>query len=260
MTKLHIGPAMRYQWGYMWRSGLQTAGVLLGIMLIVNIISSVLYVSYTESSNNFMYTFIEAFNINTEHPRIFLFDLGGVFAIMLFIAGIASIREDLRFFIQHGMGRITTCVANILIGLIAAAGAGLFSEIISFLSNNVSFLHGGVRWFPSDNFFVSWLLHSLSFFLAWQLGTLISLIYYRLNTVMKVVFSVVAGALFLGIIPGVSIPRIIFFGIPLTFSAGDGSTLLDFFNSSAYLGLIIAVIGILCAIGNFLLIRRATIK
>ena len=257
MTKLHIKPAMRYQWSYMWRAALWTAGILIAIMLLVNVIASVIYFSYADIPirGDIGYAINEAFG----SMHVSMIDVGGMLTLMLFIAGICAIREDLRFFIQHGMGRKTTYIANILISLITAAVAGLFSVLLSLISANVGFLHVSLTWFHNENFFISWLLHTLSLFFAWQLGTLISLIYYRLNTLMKVVFSVAAGALFLGVIPGLSISGIFAFGVPILFSTGDGITLTGFLSNPGNLGLVIFVMGALCTIGNFLLIRRATI-
>ena len=252
MTNLHIKPAMRYQWNYMWRAGLWVAAILIGIILLINVIAAVIYISYANIpvTGDIGYALNEAFG----SMRISIIDIGGIFTLMLFIVGIFTIREDLRFFIQHGMGRKTTYVANILISLITAAAAGLFSELLALLVNNVEFLHGSISGFPTDNFFASWLLHTLSLFFAWHLGTMISLIYYRLNTLGKVLFSVTAGALFLFIIP-VSLAPFVDFIFP-----ASGPAVFNLLTNPALLGLITFGLTAVCAIISFLLIRRATIK
>jgi len=235
----------------MWKSGLMVAAIVLGVMLILSLIANALYFGVADS---LIYNLGGRLDINIENGGgMVIFDIGGIFTVMLFIVGICAIREDLRLFIQHGMGRKTTYICNILIGIIAAIGAGFFSELLALLSANFMLFSNGIIAI-SDNFFVSWLLRTLSLFFAWQLGTMISLIYYRLNTIMKVLFSVVAGVLFLGILP-ISIINIFDVLFP-----SEGSVLANFFVSPLTLGLVMLGMGVICTVISFPLIRRAPTK
>ncbi|MCL2201312.1 MAG: hypothetical protein FWB75_05040 [Oscillospiraceae bacterium] len=256
MTKLHIGPAMRYQWNYMWKSGLAAAGVMLAIMIILAIILTVT-VTYTGADGYIVEAVNEDLNLNIDFSgSLTVLDAGGIFTMMLFIVGIVSVREDLKFFIQHGMGRKTTYAANILISLICAAGASLISLIFLLISEFIPLFHVNLTNIFSNNPLVSWLLSTLSMFFAWQLGSLISLIYYRLNTLAKVIFSIAAAALFLFVLRGLfsNLLDVLFPGYT-TFWGVTG-----FFGNPVNLALTLLAAGIVCSIGNFLLIRRAPIK
>ena len=183
--------------------------------------------------------------------------IGPVVFVHFLVMGIVCIRADLRFFLQHGLGRRTTYFGHLYCSLVSSIVLGLVSELLNYVGG---FLPGSL--FASSAFDIrgalaGWLTHSIVFFLAWQLGVLISLIYYRLGKLGKVVFSVVAVATVV-----FALPRVIG---SLAGAAGDLADLIQRFvesppNFSAYVLFFVLPLGILAAVGNFLLIRRVQIK
>ena len=185
--------------------------------------------------------------------------IGGVGFIHLLVLGIAGIRSDLRFFIQHGIGRRTTFFSNLYGSIICSIALGLFCEIVNV---SVSLLPGFVvetEWLV-QSFLISWLSHAVMFFFAWQIGALISLVYYRLSKTQQIVFTVLAiAALVLGVrvlgVLGVMIEH-------LTGAIQLDATVfvIPVYAPTLTMPVIVLIIAILAAVGNYLLIRRVQIK
>jgi hypothetical protein len=186
-----------------------------------------------------------------------LYNLGPVAFLHFLIIGIAGIRDDLRFFLQHGIGRRTTYFSHLYSSLIAGFAVGLFCVLYSLAWSGVlgSFWGGPV--FNIPGFLLHWLIHGIGFFLAWQLGVLISLIYYRLGKLQKVVFSVLAVASILFALPQ-AVNRLI--GASGDFGDMIERVVVNPPNLTAPLLLASLPIGILMAAGNYLLLRRAPVR
>jgi len=238
MNNLNLKPAMRYQLDYLKNAFL----IALGILFVASIVISV---------------FI-SFRVLGENST--LMGIDGVFVIMIFIIGICGIREDLRFFIQHGMGRLTTYFSTLFASLICSAALGLIITAFTAFSSTLQIIRieSVFSWILLQSNSVPslislWILSTFTLFFANQLGILISLIYYRLNKIQCIVFSVLAGASI------IFIPR-----LTLTRRSNMGAEAFDsmwhnFFHTPATLILTFAIVGILAAIGSFLLLRRAQI-
>jgi len=190
-------------------------------------------------------------------------NIGGIFVITFFIVGIAGIREDLRFFLQNGMGRYTVYFSTLLASLICSAVLGLIFGLINALP--VQFV-SATAFGSSGSFLAGWIMSGVFLFFAWQLGTLISLIYYRLkNTFQIVAVSVAGGVLILSGLPNI-IYTFLYAVIPSSDVAAEvaeaineafyGATILPQNN----MPVVILLLGTVAAVLNFLLIRRAQVK
>ena len=251
MTKLRIKPALYYQLDAMWKATLTVAGIMAAVIILISLLANITVDSSNGSIDISIAGFLD-FNIGTN---IVYFSAASVLLIMVFVIGIGGIREDFKFYLQHGMGRMTTYLSTLLISLITGAVLGLFCEILNLISANWSaFPVVGFR-FPTGNFFYGWLLHLFSFVLAWQFGTLLSLIYYRLSKMGKVVFTVAWIALII-----FGFPSFIVYAVN-SLIPGDiaalGAALVNLFENPISLMLILLVMGTFCAALNFLLLRRA---
>ena len=185
------------------------------------------------------------------------FNLGPIVFFHFLILGIVGIREDLRFFLQHGIGRRTTYFSHLYCSLVSGIAIGLLSVLFDTIWGYVfSFFRDGLA-FSIQGLLAGWLMHFIYFFFAWQLGVLISMIYYRLGKLNKVIFSVAAVVTVVYVLP-----RVIFS------LAGVAGNLRDFIQRIieipsillTYTLLVALLLGILAAAGNYLLIRRAPVK
>jgi len=182
--------------------------------------------------------------------------IGGVGFVHFLIMGIAGIRCDLRFFIQHGIGRRTTFFSNLYGSLICSAALGLFCEVFNFISHNLLGLTFYGSAFTFQGFFTSWLAYTFTFFTAWQVGALISLIYYRLSKMQQIVFCVTTIAIFMLAVSG-GIRRLVGLGDDLGLVQTIVENIVLLTGLTAWVGLLV---GILAAAGNYLLLRRVQIK
>ena len=236
MGNMRLKAAMHYQLNYMFWASLSILGIAAAIAIFLRLVVGVVVI-----------------NINLlgdASESSFLFSAGAILAVTLFIIGIAGIREDLKFFIQHGMGRGTTYFSHILTSLISGLILGLLCQLFDLIIYWVwpAFPVSGLR-FPVEGFFAGWMLHTLCFFFVWQLGALISLIYYRMNNwIQSLIFS------------------LLLFGSPLFIGMAIGNfdgvvdTIINFFVNPPAFAPLFLIGGVLAALGNFLLIRRAQIK
>jgi len=184
---MRIKPALHYQLDYVMWTVIWVIGIGVAISILAHIITGVVVLG----SINIGGFFVAGDSANMAYS------VGGVMIFIAFIFGVGGIREDLRFFVQNGLGRRTTFFATLFGALIAGAAIGLISEVFNLIHRAVPVFPLTGNQFNTGGFFVGWLMHIIAFTLAWQLGAMISLIYYRLSTVGAVVFSVVAGAMIL---------------------------------------------------------------
>jgi len=251
MNNLNLKPAMRYQMSYMWKSFITVFGIAMAVVTLVMIFFSVNIADGEAHILFFQITQDGAIN------TVIHFNMAAVMLFMFFIVGVSGIREDLRFYLQNGLSRRTVYASTVLSSAASGLGVGFISALFNLTGSILpgfpvrGFMFSDLQTYTALNFIGDLLLHTLCFFLAWQLGSLISLIYYRLGKIQQVVFSV------LGI-------AILIFGLPFSLAAvitrADFETLGAAFSSTLFIGIILLLVSILTAVGNFLLLRRAPLK
>jgi len=225
---MRLKPALRYQLEYMAKASLNTVCVIAIIVVAFRLLGAI-------------------FMIGGQIDNI---NMAVVAFVSLFIVGIASIREDLRMLLQHGMGRYTTYFSTLLIGIISGIVLGLFCELLNLIADR---WHGfpmtGLIPHDGQSFFVGWLLHASLLFLAWQLGVFISLLYYRMSKMQQIVFSISAIALSVFVLThAINSVADLEFAAPIVLPAP--LSLTAFVMSSTAL----------VAVLNFLLLRRAQVR
>jgi len=254
MTRLRLWPAMRYQLDYMLKNALATIGIICAILLIISIFAS--FTTGDGDSGTVSLNIIGILDFDFE-ATIMVFSVGAILVFMFFIVGIAGIREDFKFYLQHGMGRRTTYLSTLFSSLIVGAGWGLICQLLTLFFNTWAWFPATGLALPTENFFLGWLLHTLVLFFCWQFGTALSLIYYRLNKMGKIIFSVAGVALIIFVIPNI-INNIIDLILPDIGDAAEiGAALTAFFGNPLNLSLIILALGAISALANFLLLRKA---
>jgi len=235
MKGSRLKQTLQYQFDYFAWSSLYVYGIAIAVIAVITILT------VTAADGNIV-------NINVG--------IGGVGFVHLLVAGIAGIRSDLRFFIQHGISRRTTFFSNLYGSLICSVVLGLFCEFVYLVTGHLLRNINGVSAFATQNFFSGWMTHAAFFFFACQIGALISLIYYRLNKMQQIIFSVTAIA---ALVFGFSYIIRLVVGIAVL------DSLIQGFVESAvgFTGITIWVmllLGALAAAGNYLLMRRVQIK
>jgi len=271
MNTLRLKPAMRYQLNYMFWASIIAFAIAIAVLILLTVLVGV--TGFTDSVTVTEEVLVDGEWITINDDSIIVdagpinfdiaigvhntsgvtFQVAGIFALMLFIIGIAGTREDLRFFVQHGLSRKTTFVSTLLTSIIIAVAYALVSEAIYLAFTHLtSFPISGLR-ISSAGFFGRFSLQTLTLFFAWQLGAVISLIYYRMNTVAKVIFSITAGATIIFVIPAL-------IGFTVFSERSFLSVLVDFIATTHGTIILFLALGAICALGNYLLIRRAPIK
>jgi len=246
MGNMRLKPALYYQLDYMVRASLSVLGVLL-------LVSAANYLLINFFEGNFAIFMVI---IDGDISSMAL-NVGGVAVISLFIVGIVGIREDIKFFMQHGRGRYTTYFSTLLGSLISAAAIGLVCELFNLIGDAWHmFPLQGVN-FGGAGFIGSWVMHTVFFFGAWQLGMLVSLLYYRMSKMQQIIFSVAIGGIFLLALP-TFVPSLID-------SLVQGLEDMDwdafmFMPNVSMLAVPVVLGGVMAAGFNFLLLRRAQIK
>jgi len=251
MKTMNIWPAVRYHLEYVFWALLWTFGIVGAISVAIHIFFGAITTTGNVDVNILGFVLFSS----TERPEmIAMLNLGALAMFMFFIFGIAGIREDLRFYLQHGMGRRTTYWSFVVGALISGAVVGLLGEALNLAFRFwPAFPLSGLNFNPVSGFFIGWVLHIGFFFFAWQFGALLSLIYYRLSKNQQIIFTVAAIATFVIILPRAA--------ASLLPSADVIATAVYSFLSSPLNWIVI--IFSLCAgtaLGNFLLLRRANVK
>jgi len=231
-----LKPALIYQLSYVAWTSLCVLGIVAAIMIL------------TGTGTFFFF--------GTNDYTTGSYFVGGTIAVTFFVIGAGGIREDLKFMLQHGIGRKTTYLSNILGSLISGAALGLICEVLNLASIRWPVLSAGTLFLTDGGLFEGWMLHTLSFFIAWQMGSLISLIFYRMNKTQKIVLItfIIAMAVFSFI-----------FGLNRLIINVDGfvDMVVGFAENPLELGLLVlplVALGAIVSVFNFLLIYRAQIK
>lgn len=251
MKNMRLKPAMRYQLEYMLDAFLSIMGVTVLIMIAMFILG-VTFGAEAETEMNILVIG----SVNIGGMGNFSFNMASIMVMALFIIGIAGIREDIKMFLQHGMGRYTVYFSTLFAALVCGALMGLFFQLLNLLYYHWPVFPARGLGFQGSGFFSGWLWHMGVLFFAWQLGTLISLIYYRLSGRQAVIFSVAAGGLMLFVLPG-------FIGRLVSFVTSNVAGQAVFTPAPGGFGSRLTAIfffGMLSAGLNFLLIRRAQVR
>jgi len=235
MNASRLKQAMHYQLSYFSWSFLYVYGIAVAIVIAIG----------------FMVT------VNVNDVNISITGIGGVGFVHFLVMGIAGIRSDLKFYIQHGISRRTTFLSHLYASLICAIALGLFCEVFNLITYHLLgfVFHGSA--FTIQGFMTNWMMYAFAFFAAWQVGALLSLIYYRLSKMQQIVFSVAAIAII-----------VLAFAGGMRHLAGLGDDLGDLIRNiientirltemAAWIGLLI---GLLAAAGNYLLLQRVEVK
>ena len=267
MSNTRLKKAVRYQLDYALYSCLWVYGIATAIFVLLGFISN--HAGGIEAFfMDFAYivtrdTPMVELNVNDNVSGTTIFNYMPIAVVHFFILGIIGIREDIMFFLQHGIGRVTTYASHIVSSLIT-------STLIAFIFALIDFIAGNVAWLPFfgsstvGDFLSSWVLYSLGLFFMWQLGILISMIFYRLNHVQKVVFivllimSVVFGAF--GVL--FTVMRH-FTDLTLDAIAELGPDAFEIFiipGGRMWGELVTTALAALAFLGNYLLVRRAPVK
>lgn len=208
MNKTTIKSALRFR----MKSNLQAVGVLVGVVALV-VLSIILGVT----------TFrFEGFS---ENVTLSMFGFAAI--IFSFVMGITTVREDLRLFIQHGIGRKTTFIVNLLAtaitSLVLAVACCIFIQLPAVFNTSVTLTDIYQQMFfrdtighalPFADLMVCGLLCFVVCCCAQLSGIIVSLVYYRVNRFWTVVISI-------------AVPLFFIVGVPfLTASApGGGPTI-----------------------------------
>jgi hypothetical protein len=194
MKTMNIRSAFRCRFS----DSLKSAGVFFGVMVLVTAVSAMgfLRASISFGGAGFSGT-LAAYSISA--------------AIALFVFGIVAVRADLRLCIQHGVGRRTAFLAELLSALpicfiLALAGELLLAAVQAAMAGyervHISNLYQGL--------YAGWQLRELSFrqhlesvFFTLSLilytnmaGMFVSLVFFRLNKVWTVIVAVGASLFF----------------------------------------------------------------
>lgn len=248
MNKHHLGAAFRYS----YRDTLKSALIFISAMIVIfaaNIIIS------SHSSGNIV-------------THISYFDFAG--CVMIFVLGICSIRDDMRLLIQHGVGRTTSFITNILTALMTALLLTFAGEIIVGIAQLITAPMGNIEvplfyQFYSNSSGIAafgdylWsAAMTIPIYLAvYLLGMAISLLFYRLPKPWKI-----------GV--GVGVPVLCFVILPIAGSYHESlldavvtpMSRLTAFCFAAPGNMIITALAaaLICAACAWLLFRRAPIK
>jgi len=192
-------------------------------------------------------------------------------AIMMFVIGICTIREDLRLMLQNGMGRRTVFVTELLTIVTVALLLAALGELLVIAGQAVT--SGWSNYYITDIFQIVYFsemgahltltahIASMACFFALYVcanlaGMFFSLLFYRLNKAWTIIVAIGA-------------PLLLIFGLPnLLFWRGNPSFLSTAltklfafsFSTPWTLLLTFAVCAVLIAVVNWLMLRRAPVK
>lgn len=191
--------------------------------------------------------------------------------IYMFVAGIISVREDLRLFLQNGRGRPTVFLAQIIVALFASAALAVVCGLLTDLFRLITIWVAPQLEFTSlYGLFVAGngahglaaLAETIAFTFfqclpAFLFGMVVSLIYYRLSKLGKVAFSI-------------AVPAVLFVGLPILIGTNPEIAkafvaFITFFaeflkTPLALLAAFTLVSSPILALGSWLLLRKAPIK
>jgi len=152
-----------------------------------------------------------------QNPNATTYFSGYTFAaiIMMFVVGVVSIRDDLRLYIQNGIGRKTVFVVEIAMAFLSAVAIAIGGEIFMLLgrviSRNVERFYvqdfypliyaGGSSSLTFIQHIESVILAASLMLLAFSGGMFFSLIFYRLHKNWSILIAVTIPFIVFGVIP-----------------------------------------------------------
>ncbi len=248
MSKIDSKGALRYD----LKASLRSIGIFLLVMVLVWLLNFVLAAIFSGSG---------AYSNGFEMAA----------AIYVLVAGILSVREDLRFFLQNGRGRPTVFLAQLVIALFTAAVLAVAGSLLMVIFGFATRLLDPQLAFSSlyglligsaDGGGIGSVVQMMGYIFlvclpAFFFGMTVSLIYYRLSKLGKVVFSF-------------AVPAVLLVGLPFLIGSNPAiaNAFIAFFQHiyetlrtpMALLAAFSLVASPILALGSWLLLRRAPIK
>ncbi|MBQ6808081.1 MAG: hypothetical protein IJP07_02805 [Firmicutes bacterium] len=195
MSKMNLRPMLRYT----LRGSLKAISVFSLVMLLVSICIPLMFVLTPPARDQIHFS---AFFMSA--------------AIFSLVSGIVGIREDLRMGIQHGIGRRSSFLSQLIAGLCSSLLLGILGQLLLLLGQ--ALWNGSETVFYTDLYQIVYLqdaeavlslgqhleaaLCTASLCLATQAGgMLISLLFYRLNKFWKLVLGIGAPIFFCIVLP-----------------------------------------------------------
>lgn len=247
MKAMNLRPAFLYRFKDLLKAAALSFAVYTGITIAFLIISGI----FTTANNYFSLSFYSFAS-----------------SITIFVFGICSIRDDLRFCIQHGVGRRTVFVSVSLsiacIAVIFAVAGETILAVMQALSStreNIAiydiyqliFLDAAATMTLSQHL-LSIVFNISCFILVGMAGMFVFLVFYRLSKIWTIIVAI-------------SVPVLLVFGVPLIpngqLGASLANVLLQFFNwilSGTWAWVLFSIAAaIVFAVFNCLLMRRAPV-
>ncbi len=211
-----------------------------------------------------------------EANHTILSGLTGASVVFVFIVGLNSFTENFRFGLQNGVSRKTVFLSRIYTAGVTALFMGLVDQLmhtmLSWIGSATSSRWISVSLFqqifpktfenPVQGFFLSVVFGFCLLFLAANLGYAIVMVFYRLKTLGKILVGAgVPAALIFGI-PAIKGLDTLYFGERLrAFARVTLQPFLKFaFGSPASCLVSLLVLGVLMALVDWLLLRRAIVR
>lgn len=247
MNRMNIGPALKYK----IKGSIVSIAIFYLIMVLVTAAFIIGAINIRVNVDGNSYSSFSGFGIAA--------------AIFMFITGIVAVREDLRLFMQNGIGRRTAFAAQLMAAAVSAAVLAVMGEILLKISQG--FIKDKPNLVISDFYYIIFAEKNISrnlfvqslesvavylamFICAYMAGVFISMMFYRLNKIWTVVVAV-------------GVPVFIFIGLPIIISRLDISLRrpVEFVLGSPviYIGFYF-IIGLAIAFCSWLLLRRAPVK
>lgn len=245
MKTMNLKPAFTYR----FLNNIKGIGIFILIMILIFVLMSVSFVTFLSGGNSSMH--FSAFTIAS--------------AITMFIVGIVSIREDLRLFLQNGIGRKTVFLTALFSSFAAALSLAVAGELLLRAEQALTAAFSGFTvtdmfylfFTPGKDAAVPFSLSLLSALFSFLLitcaslsGIFISLLFYRLNKAWTLIVAIGG-------------PILLFNGIPFLLYRCRVSLqpFIRFLFSSPWTAILfLLVVAALFALIDFLLLRRAPVK
>jgi len=252
MNTMNIRPAFIYK----FRETIKIIVIFLGIMAAI--LTGVIYlVSLNLGNDNAVSGSLSAFMTVTAN--------------MLFVVGIATIREDIRLMMQNGIGRRTVFTVELLLILSASLILAVAGDVFIAIGHTVTADWQGffitdlyqLLYANEGNYKMSFVQHFESIAFAFSIyvcatlaGILISLIFYRLNKIGTIVLAIGAPLFFFVVLP-ITLNRtgVGYYLKPLLVA------IFEFIHSSPWAFMLCSLLtSIIIGIFSWLLMRRAPVK
>lgn len=242
---MNIRTTFHYKFSSLLKSAFTFFGILTFILLAMTI-----WIGFLQRSNAGTSSFFSGYTLGAS--------------IMMLVAGICSIREDLRMFIQNGFGRKTTYITEALVAVAISAVIALGGEVFlvlggavasSFPDLYISDLYpllyaGGSGSLTLTQHMASIALTMTLLTMMFLVGVFFSLLFYILSKKWTIAVGIALPLSVFGVLPGVV----------LRFSQ-QALALANFAGQSSWnLCLIFLIIAVAAAGMDWLLARRIHIR